>query len=154
MTGVFHIVLAMKPLEGNFAGNALKHGVAGINIDGCRVEGVKGAGTWGTSNATINTDRKFNSSPNMAGYRSEQHSGGRFPANIIHDGSKEVMGTFPETAPSNARARGLQYSGRHGGLAELGGNAKEGTNTTRGHNDAGDSAGRFFKQISEFQEGA
>jgi len=31
------IILAMKPLDGTFAGNALKHGVAGINVDGGRI---------------------------------------------------------------------------------------------------------------------
>ena len=31
------IVPAMKPLDGTFAHNALEHGVAGLNIDGCRV---------------------------------------------------------------------------------------------------------------------
>lgn len=31
------IILAMKPLDGTFAANALKHGVAGLNIGGCRV---------------------------------------------------------------------------------------------------------------------
>jgi hypothetical protein len=37
VTGVLHIAVVMKPLEGNFAQNALKHGVAGLNIDGCRI---------------------------------------------------------------------------------------------------------------------
>ena len=37
MIGQFNIVVAMKPLDGNFAQNAVKHGVAGLNIDGCRV---------------------------------------------------------------------------------------------------------------------
>ena len=37
MTGVIHIVVAMKPLDGNFASNAIKHGVAGLNIDACRI---------------------------------------------------------------------------------------------------------------------
>lgn len=31
------IVLAMKPTDGTFAENALEHGVAGLNIDGCRI---------------------------------------------------------------------------------------------------------------------
>ena len=31
------IVLAMKPLDGTFAQNAQRHGVAGMNIDGCRI---------------------------------------------------------------------------------------------------------------------
>ncbi len=32
------IIVAMNPIDGTFANNALKHGVAGLNIDGCRVE--------------------------------------------------------------------------------------------------------------------
>lgn len=32
------IVLAMKPLDGTFAQNAQKHGVAGLNIDGTRIK--------------------------------------------------------------------------------------------------------------------
>jgi hypothetical protein len=31
------IILAMKPLDGTYAHNALTHGVAGLNIDGCRI---------------------------------------------------------------------------------------------------------------------
>ncbi|KKK94529.1 hypothetical protein LCGC14_2681940, partial [marine sediment metagenome] len=31
------IILAMKPLDGTFSQNALKHGVAGLNVDGCRI---------------------------------------------------------------------------------------------------------------------
>jgi site-specific DNA-methyltransferase (adenine-specific) len=38
----------------------------------------------------------------------------------------------------------LLHSGRHGGLADIGGNIKEGTDTVRGHNDNGGSAARFF----------
>jgi len=35
--GTLHIVLAMKPTQGNFASNALAFGVAGINVDECRI---------------------------------------------------------------------------------------------------------------------
>lgn len=31
------VILAMKPLDGTFARNALEHGVSGLNIDGCRI---------------------------------------------------------------------------------------------------------------------
>jgi len=34
------IVVAQKPREGTFAQNVLKHGVGGLNIDGCRVRGI------------------------------------------------------------------------------------------------------------------
>ena len=40
--------------------------------------------------------------------------------------------------------RGNQHSGRRGGLADIGGNIKEGTNSFRGHTDNGGSAARFF----------
>ena len=83
MIGTFHIAVAMKPLAANFVANAKKHGVAGLNIDGTRVSGPKGAGVWGTSNRTVSRDRKFNASPEMGDYRSQQHEGGRWPANVI-----------------------------------------------------------------------
>ena len=101
MTGTFHIVLAMKPLDGNFAKNAIKHGVAGLNIDGCRVAGPKGDGVWGTSNKTINTERKFNASPEMTDYRSEQHPQGRFPANVILERG-HVVGSLDEQSGDRA----------------------------------------------------
>jgi hypothetical protein len=83
MIGTLHIVLAMKPLEGNFTQNALKHGVAGLNIDGSRISGPKGDGVWGTSNKTIDQDGKFNASPTMGEYRREAHAGGRWPSNVV-----------------------------------------------------------------------
>ncbi len=40
-------ILAMKPLNGTFANNATTHGVAGLNIDGCRVPTEEQAlGRW------------------------------------------------------------------------------------------------------------
>lgn len=59
-------------------------------------------------------------------------------------GSDEVLALFPVTGASKATNRGLLHSGRHGGLADIGGNIKEGTDTVRGHNDNGGSAARFF----------
>lgn len=78
------IVVARKPIEAGLtiAENCLKWGT-GLNIDGCRVKGSKGDGVWGTSNKTTNPDRKFNASPNMMEYRSEEHRLGRWPANFI-----------------------------------------------------------------------
>jgi site-specific DNA-methyltransferase (adenine-specific) len=61
---------------------------------------------------------------------------------LPNQSSEEVLRLFPETK-SVQSYRGLQHSGRHGGLSDLGGNIKEGTNSLRGHNDSG-SASRFF----------
>ncbi|MBZ9984956.1 site-specific DNA-methyltransferase [Mesorhizobium sp. BR-1-1-8] len=138
------ICLARKPLIGTVAENVIEHGTGAINVDGCRV------GTEETIVATRNyvagglepggLDR-----PGEKVYSVyKQNDAGRWPANIVHDGSDQVLAGFPETGPSKASNRGLQHSGRHGGLADIGGNIKEGTNTQRGIDDNGGSAARFF----------
>lgn len=88
------ICLAMKPLRGTFVDNALAHGVAGLNIDGGRIAGVKPQVTQGiNSNATsfcVTKNRRQSGPPTQ----------GRWPANVIHDGSEEVVAGFPKTAIS------------------------------------------------------
>lgn len=88
---------AMKPLDGTYAKNALEHGVAGINVDGCRVgtETIQGgrAGRSGPSSFNVSI-----------GDKQESHIG-RFPANLIHDGSPEVLEGFPETGNSGSASR-------------------------------------------------
>ena len=131
------ITLARKPLaEHTVAANVLEWGTGGVNVDGCRVgtevlpAQVRGVTRMGTFEGADG-----NETPERAG---------RFPANFIHDGSDEVVGLFPVTGASKASNRGLQHSGRHGGLADIGGNIKKGTDTIRGHDDQGGSAARFF----------
>ena len=100
------IVLARKPLDGTVAQNVLWYGTGALNIDGCRVEGADGDGVWGASNATVNhQDRMFNGSMNPD-YRSQRHSLGRFPANLIHDGSDEVLQLFPDSKSPATVTRG------------------------------------------------
>lgn len=87
------IVLARKPLDGTVANNVLKHGVGGINIDGCRV----GEGT-GESKTVQYPDIRGNNYNNASGtVEYTVTSQGRFPANFIHDGSDEVLELFPDT---------------------------------------------------------
>ena len=80
-------VLARKPIEGTVANNVLKHGTGGLNIDGTRVgteqveSGRGGRNTGSTFNASIGDKTPPNA--------------GRFPANLIHDGSDEVEAVFP-----------------------------------------------------------
>lgn len=89
------IVLARKPLAGTVAGNVLLHGTGAINIDGCRVE------TDETITATRNTSLGssgsgvFGAADKPGVY--EQKPGGRWPANVIHDGSDEVLTVFPDS---------------------------------------------------------
>lgn len=86
------IIMARKPLEGTVADNVMKYGTGGLNIDGCRV-GETGARNNGNSNGTVGSN-----SIGVYGKAVKMDYGkGRFPANLIHDGSDEVMASFPDT---------------------------------------------------------
>lgn len=89
------IILARKPLsEKTIVANVLKHGTGGINIDGCRV------GTESVPCFTSSGGRKFEPSdtqPERSTKLVGTHDKGRFPANLIHDGSEEVVSLFPVT---------------------------------------------------------
>lgn len=73
--------LAMKPLDGTFAQNAEKWGVAGINIDGCRIEGNKRSPEFKkpTSESGWNG---LGENKNLIDW---DNTKGRWPANIIFD---------------------------------------------------------------------
>jgi site-specific DNA-methyltransferase (adenine-specific) len=131
------IVVARKPLDGTVANNILKHGVGGMNIDGCRVE-------------TSDNFDKVKDRTDMTGKLTIHHEGGnlealeklktlgRFPANFIHDGSDEVLKLFPNTGKSTGGRIGKKAMGTV-------------TNVPAGQYEAGDpgygdsgSAARFF----------
>jgi len=155
MTGILHIVVARKPIEGTIAENCLKHGCGAINIDGCRIKGDKGSGVWGASNKTINPNRKFNASPDMLEYRSQavEVDGqiGRFPANLILDESEEVQTCFPDTGVSsggriaNISKTSTIYGGGKGLGMDL---SPESVKGNPGFGDSG-SASRFFFNFAE-----
>lgn len=82
------IIIARKPLDGTVANNVLTHGVGGINIDGCRV-GPPVDTTRPVGKSQIGTFQ-------LASKISGQKDKGRFPANVLHDGSDEVINSFPD----------------------------------------------------------
>ncbi|CAB4191658.1 AdoMet_MTases domain containing protein [uncultured Caudovirales phage] len=94
------IIVAMKPIDGTFANNAIKHGVAGLNIDGSRIE-LNGDYKCGANGRPSQTGLGDNYDPYTANRPSNI---GRFPANLIHDGSDEVVSMFPSSASSNNQA--------------------------------------------------
>lgn len=127
------ITVARKPLsEKNLAENVLRYGTGGLNIYGCRV-GTTGARNNGNSKGTVGSN-----SIGVYGKAIKQdYNMGRFPANLIHDGSEEVVGLFPCTNPSKANARNTKRQGvAYGKYAS--------TDLVVGHNDNGGSAARFF----------
>ncbi|RLC81726.1 MAG: site-specific DNA-methyltransferase [Chloroflexi bacterium] len=89
------IIVAMKPREGTYVNNAEKYGVAGLNIDGSRVKATDKIGKRSTGGFTGD---KYNSDPKYEIKNQDyDNTGGRFPANILHDGSEEVVELFPNS---------------------------------------------------------
>lgn len=105
------ICFARKPLQGTVAANIAAHGTGAINIDGCRIETdealrVGGGGLPVRHDPAVprgKPGKKYH--PDQLGTSSEfrrlpQNVGvnpdGRWPANILHDGSDEVLAAFPD----------------------------------------------------------
>jgi DNA modification methylase len=135
------IVLARKPLDGTVSENVQEHGTGALNIDGCRIAGAPGAGVWGSSNKECQSGRTFNGSPSGTEFISERHALGRWPANVLHDGSDEVVSLFPDEAGAAApvhRRGSDKFRTAYGAFA---GNVDEHGSTFQG--DSG-SAARFF----------
>jgi DNA modification methylase len=90
--------MARKPLTKGMtvAANMLLHRTGGLNIDACRVE-HDGTGTWGNQQNPDNHNSALGYMGGEIGQVSERHAAGRWPANIIHDGSTEVVALFPDS---------------------------------------------------------
>ena len=135
------IVLARKPVEGTVAENVLKYGTGGLNIDGCRVSAE------GEDFSNVQ-DRK-----DLTGKLTTHHEGGnaealdklkklgRFPANLLHDGSQQVLDLFPGDRGAAAPVRsGLSGESKHGIYNDY---AQRGDDGATFYGDKG-SAARFF----------
>lgn len=104
------IYVGQKPFsEKNGALNLLKHGVGAINIDGCRVpttdnldggaySGSQRDGTWQNDDRSGGQGSGFEN----GGAGEFVQPQGRHPANLLHDGSDEVVALFPESGGSGA----------------------------------------------------
>jgi site-specific DNA-methyltransferase (adenine-specific) len=140
------ITMARKPLTGTVAANVLEFGTGAINVDGCRV-GTETVSTHSRGSNGAFPKRPGETSAEESGRKQDQRAGldqsersGRWPANLIHDGSDEVVGLFPEANsarignPNNPH-RGVNHTATSYGQ----GDGKE----THDYRDSG-SAARFF----------
>lgn len=138
------IVVARKPFDGTVAENVTQWGTGAINIDGCRVEFVsdddKKESTgknqhedFGTEPMTNNTVYGDYSMVKPTNYNPP----GRWPANLIHDGSEEVVSLFPNS-------KGGAYPSKRGQAVAT--SFASGQETEGGFRKMGDdgSAARFF----------
>lgn len=127
------ICVARKPLsEDTVAANVLRWGTGGINVDACRI---------GTD-VRVNPPGSTNPRTAMGnGWREDAQSTvaiGRWPANLVHDGSDEVLAVFPERHVNKPSSRGA--GGQHGTYSPIAGQAELQSYETDG------SAARFFAQ--------
>lgn len=139
------IVLARKPLIGTVAQNVLEHGTGALNIDGCRIaaddEIIETSGRKTNSNCH-NGYKRPGASMFNTGKDAERNGPannlGRWPANIVHDGSDEVLAAFPQSK-FGGNVTGNEPSA---GTKEIYGDFS-GRKPFEGHADNG-SAARFF----------
>lgn len=140
------ITVARKPLVGTVAANVLAHGTGALNIDGCRIatDEVMRApqSDPGKRGGVVGSDLGISGSEVDRFQQAQRDSikrtmeKGRWPANLIHDGSDEVVGLFPASNGSG-KARALKRGTRSDGwgMADRPGDLR----------DAGTgSAARFF----------
>jgi DNA modification methylase len=127
------VILARKPLPGTVAENVLRHGVGGLNVDGTRIRTEEDTGRRNVK-GPYESSRTWNTS-STGPQDTTGHCKGRYPANLIHDGSEEVLALFPDA-----------FGGSSNGDATVGVSGNS-TPLRRGmlipRNDSG-SAARFF----------
>lgn len=137
------IILAMKPLDGTFAQNALKHGVAGLNI----AEGRIGLMT----EAEISRSGKSTKGIFMEGgqdwKRSNKLPRGRFPANLLLD--EESASLLDEQSGDIRSPKPYKYCGIPESERTIYGKGL-GWNDIGHDKEFGDSGGasRFFKIVA------
>lgn len=131
------IVLARKPLsEGTVAANVLRWRTGALNIDACRVEA--GADHAANCARTFKSGIWKKSGEGKDEITTEAAAGGRWPANVVHDGSDEVVGAFP-----SARSSGVFNAKDSGNKGERVTNFGGSGTPASMYADSG-SAARFF----------
>jgi DNA modification methylase len=138
------ITMARKPLEGTVAANVLQHGTGALNVDGCRVQGEPSPSVERRTHAApgASTGATGWDTPARPASYNEQRPGeqlGRWPANLIHDGSDEVVGLFPESKSTGGQSSLGAF--RNGDVYGKGRDERWGDDP--GYGDSG-SAARFF----------
>lgn len=138
------IVLARKPLIGTVIENIEQWGTGAINIDGSRVPTADGNPHYNYANGAGGNGFHGGVGRDPDGTRNgdadEASHLGRWPSNLVHDGSDVILELFPETG-MNGMASGptLGTLGKNGIL-----NGAKGDNIeVKFHGDQG-SAARYF----------
>jgi site-specific DNA-methyltransferase (adenine-specific) len=134
------ICMARKPFPGTVAANVVTHGTGALNIDACRIHAADAQATEYTQKRmapghVVNDTGAWKQDAQYTGTL----KAGRWPANLIHDGSPGVVAMFPAEAGAASRVRGTEASAASAGLITGHRDRVEGAF----HGDSG-SAARFF----------
>ncbi|WP_368746858.1 site-specific DNA-methyltransferase [Enterobacter cancerogenus] len=130
------IVMARKPFKKTVSANMADHGTGAININACRIptdEALNGGAGGLLSHQRDGTEP-------VADY--EQAPDGRWPANIIHDGSDDVVSAFPDAKGQQGALTGNEPSSKMGAANCYGKMDRRHESTPR--IDGSKSAARFF----------
>lgn len=94
------VCVARKPLSGSVAENVLEHRTGALNIDGCRVGDA--------TTRRVNTAELGYGGGNLSTYYTTGSDRGRWPANVIHDGTLDGQSYAPfyYCAKASAKERG------------------------------------------------
>lgn len=153
-------VMARKPLEGTVAETVLTYGTGALNIDACRIPTTDKLG--GGAEKQTTADQKGNDGwtrPWMDDeHAREAHAErirqnvaraealGRFPANVIHDGSEIVETAFASFGEKGGGdKRGTCSGKRPAGFGNVGWDTGDGEPNARVYSDSGTIARFFFK---------
>lgn len=126
------ITVARKPFAGTIAENVLTWGTGAINVDGCRIEHNEECKVLAPSLANINNPSE---KCRQAGRRNsvlELKPNGRWPANLIHDGSDEVNDHFPDDSARFFYCPKADKADRDAGLSRAETSAADKTNRKPG----------------------
>ena len=128
------IFMGQKPHLKPMTENVKKYGVGAVNVDACRVKSKENLGrkvVKSESNVFDSLNKKG------TGSQDDKHKLGRFPANVIHDGSPDVIAEFPNTKGGSFPVQ------RGAGVNTSFGEGQPTPGGARQLNDEG-SAARFF----------
>lgn len=142
------ICMARKPLVGTISGNVDAHGTGAINIDACRVSYANDSNDpasnplyrklAGYANANASDDASSSFAMKDGSGLRNPNDLGRWPANVIHDGSPEVFEQFPYSTSGafDGQRSTDKFRNAYGAFA--------GTPVEKGHSVSEGSAARFF----------
>jgi DNA modification methylase len=108
------IVLARKPIVGTVINNISSFGTGALNIDACRIPIDEDLPDYTPSKSGLGNNGIYGASAREQGANSptRYQENGRWPANIIHDGSEEVLAAFPDAQGQQASVTGNEPSSK------------------------------------------